>query len=197
MRSPSVRIMLLGHEVRARGNESTESVQGQPAAQILRAWCCAIWWRLWHTAPRKCCERRLDGFDARAIGPATRTPVRIVAHLADLMTWAVTMARGTVAWKAEGGDDWNAEVERFFAGLNALDRELAGDGFAASSVEPLIQGPLADALTHVGQLALLRGLAGAPVRPESYARAEIVTGRVGQEQAPARREFDGDASARR
>ena len=88
------------------------------------------------------------------------------------MTWAVTMARGDVAWKAEGGNDWNLEVVRFFDRLAALDRELAGDGVSASSVEPLIQGPLADALTHVGQLALLRGVAGAPVRPESYARAE-------------------------
>ena len=138
-----------------------------------------------------------QGFDTLAIGPTTRRPVQIVGHMADLMTWAVTMARGDFAWKAEGSHDWNAEVGRFFDGLAALDRELAGDGSSAASVEPLIQGPLADALTHVGQLALLRGVAGAPVRPESYARAEIVAGRVGPEQAPARREFDGDASAQR
>jgi hypothetical protein len=61
----------------------------------------------------------------------------------------------------------------------------------------IFQGPVADALTHVGQLAMMRGAAGAPVRPESYARAEIRVGRVGREQAAARKEFDGDASARR
>jgi hypothetical protein len=64
-------------------------------------------------------------------------------------------------------------------------------------MEKLIQGPLADALTHVGQLAMLRGMAGVPVRPESYPRAEIVVGRVGIDQAAPRAEFDGDASARR
>lgn len=64
-------------------------------------------------------------------------------------------------------------------------------------MEKLIQGPLADALTHVGQLALLRGISGSPVRPESYARAEIVAGRVGRVQADPVREFDGDASARK
>jgi hypothetical protein len=42
----------------------------------------------------------------------------------------------------------------------------------------------------------LRGVAGAPIRPESYARAEIVAGRVDRAQAPPRVEFDGDASAR-
>ena len=75
----------------------------------------------------------------------------------------------------------------------------AGDtlhGPIEQPVEKLIQGPLADALTHVGQLAMLRGMAGAPVRPESYARADIVIGRVGMEQTPARAEFDGDASIR-
>jgi hypothetical protein len=112
------------------------------------------------------------------------------------MAWAVTIARGDYVWKAEGTDDWDVEVARFFAGLAALDRELAADGPFAGSIEKLIQGPLADALTHVGQLAMLRGMAGSPVRPESYARAEIVPGRVGLEQAAPLREFDGDASAR-
>ena len=134
-------------------------------------------------------------FARASVGDSTRQPVQIVAHLGDLMAWAITLARGDYAWKAEGSDDWGVEVARFFSNLAALDRELASDAFAGS-VEKLIQGPLADALTHVGQLAMLRGMAGAPVRPESYARADIVAGRVGLEQAPPGREFDGDASAR-
>lgn len=117
--------------------------------------------------------------------------------MADLMAWAITLARGDYVWKAEGSDDWNMEVGRFFAGLAALDRELAAVGPCSGSIEKLIQGPLADALTHVGQLAMLRGMAGHPIRPESYARADIVAGRVGLEQASPTREFDGDASARR
>jgi hypothetical protein len=136
-------------------------------------------------------------FGAASFGPTTRRPVQIVAHLADLLNWAVTLAQGDYVWKAEGSEDWNAEVTRFFDALARLDRELAADGPFAGSAEKLIQGPLADALTHVGQLAMLRGMAGAAVRPESYARAEIVAGRVGLEQAPPGREFDGDASARR
>ena len=135
-------------------------------------------------------------FATSAFGSATRLPVQIVAHMADLMAWGLTLARGNYAWKAEGSADWNREVERFFGGLAALDRELAADGPFEGSVEKLIQGPLADAFTHVGQLAMLRGMAGHPIRPESYARAEIVAGRVGPSQAPPVREFEGDASAR-
>ena len=130
-------------------------------------------------------------------GESTRTPVRIVAHMGDLMAWAVTMADGDIKWNAGGSDDWDREVARFFDGLAALDRALAADGPFKGSVDKLIQGPLADALTHVGQLALLRGMVGAPVRPESYARAKIETGRVGRDQAAPGYEFDGDASLRK
>jgi hypothetical protein len=135
-------------------------------------------------------------FATYSIGPASRTPVQIVAHLGDLMRWGVCLCRGEHTWKAEGGDDWAHEVDRFFSGLSELDAQLASDEFSGST-DKLIQGPLADALTHVGQLSMMRGLAGCPVRPESYARAEIVAGRVGLDQAAAKAEFDGDASKRR
>ena len=135
-------------------------------------------------------------FATRSFGASTRVPVTIVAHLGDLMAWGVTIARGDYVWKAEGSRDWNAEVARFFDHLGTIDRELASDTFAGS-IEKLIQGPLSDALWHVGQLAMLRGMADVPVRPESYARAEIIAGRVGLDQAAPRAEFDGDASVRR
>lgn len=133
-------------------------------------------------------------FGASAFGSATRRPVRIVAHMADLMAWGVSLTRGDYVWTAEGGDDWDAEVRRFVDGLTALDASLSAGDLPAGAAEKLIQGPLADALTHVGQLALLRGMAGAPIRPESYARAAITPGRVGLDQNAPVREFDGDAS---
>jgi hypothetical protein len=139
-------------------------------------------------------------FGGMSFGSSGRRPVLIVAHLADLMSWAVRLAQGEPSWKAEGSSDWNSEVARFFDRIAALDRTLASNdslrGPVENPVEKLIQGPLADALTHVGQLAMLRGMAGSPVRPESYARAEIVIGRVGMDQAAPRAEFDGDASVR-
>jgi hypothetical protein len=136
-------------------------------------------------------------FAAMQLSPTTRRPSQIVAHMGDLMAWALSLARGENVWKAEGGDEWDVEVRRFFDGLAAVDAELAGDRPFKGSAEMLVQGPLADALTHVGQLALLRGVFGAPIKPESYARAEIVVGRVGLSQAAPKREFEGDASARR
>ena len=136
-------------------------------------------------------------FPEFSVGGATRRPLLIVAHLADLMAWGITLARGEYVWKADGGSDWTVEVQRFFDGLAQLDAVLGSGELPEGAAEKLIQGPLADALTHAGQLAMLRGMAGRPVRPESYARADIVAGRVGSDQPGPRREFDGDASAPR
>lgn len=135
-------------------------------------------------------------FRARSFGADTRSPVLILTHMADLIAWAVRFAHGTPVWKAEGTGDWDTESQRFFDSLAALDRELEAGAPFGNALDKLIQGPLADALTHVGQLALLRGMAGIPVRPEAYPLAPIVRGHVGMEQGPAGREFNGDASVR-
>lgn len=137
------------------------------------------------------------GFGEFSARPTARTPAQIMAHMGDLIAWGIKMVEGEYLWRPGGGAEWDANVERFFAELATLDRLLASEAPLGFPAETLIQGPLADALTHVGQLAMLRGAAGAPVRPESYAKAEIVAGRVGLDQAPPGKEFDGDASARR
>ncbi|MBM4184391.1 MAG: hypothetical protein FJ207_09205 [Gemmatimonadetes bacterium] len=136
-----------------------------------------------------------EGFPELRASPTTRTPFQIVVHLGDLLEWGERMARGERRWQHVPCKDWREAKERFFRGLTALDKALAEVPEGVSLEEAIFQGPVADALTHVGQLAMLRGMAGAPVRPESYARAEIRVGVVGPEQSKQRTEFDGDASA--
>jgi len=130
------------------------------------------------------------GFEAFAAGPATRTPAQILAHMGDLMDWGLSIARGEERWHNSAPRPWEEEVEHFFAALEAFDAFLASEESLAVTPEKLFQGPVADALTHVGQIALLRRLAGGAVRGENYFKAEIVEGRVGAQQAPPRREFD-------
>jgi len=77
---------------------------------------------------------------------------------------------------------FRSEVDRFFNGLAALDAAIAADGPFAGSIDKLIQGPFADALTHVGQLSPLRGMAGRAVRPESYARRRAERGGVWEDE---------------
>jgi GAF domain-containing protein len=119
-----------------------------------------------------------------------RTPAQIVAHMGDLFEWALSILQGTQRWKDSTPLPWDAEVARFFETLAQLDAHLASDDALGCPAEQIFQGPIADALTHVGQLAMLRRMAGAPVRAENYFKAAITIGRVGAEQALPRREFD-------
>jgi hypothetical protein len=119
-----------------------------------------------------------------------RTPAKILAHIGDLFDWALSQAKGAEAWTDSAPLDWPREVERFHAALQRFDAYLASDAPLSAPAERLFQGAVADALTHVGQLALLRRLSGAPMKGENYSRAEISAGRVGADQAAARREFD-------
>ena len=132
-----------------------------------------------------------ESFAEFRIGPKSRTPGQILAHMGDLFDWALTMAQDRTEWRDAPQQAWPDDVRRFFATLTALDEYLAGPSpLSEGVIERLFQGPVADALTHTGQLSMLRRLAGNPVRGESYARAEIVAGRTGLEQAPAKWEFD-------
>jgi len=136
-----------------------------------------------------------DDFADLRSSPGTRTPLQILAHLGDLLEWGERMTLGERRWQPVPVEGWSHARDRFFGALAALDEALATRRPDAATAAVIFQGPVADALTHVGQISMLRGMAGTAVRPESYARAEIRVGRVGAEQSAQRSEFDGDASA--
>ena len=130
-----------------------------------------------------------EGFSAFPVDAGVRGPGRILTHIGDLMDWALTIAIGKRQWHDSTALPWEQEVERFFAALKKFDDYLASTEPIQTSPEKLLQGPIADALTHVGQLAMLRRMAGGPLKGESYYEAEIFCGRVGAEQTPPKREF--------
>ncbi|MFY9821024.1 MAG: hypothetical protein WAM82_06560 [Thermoanaerobaculia bacterium] len=123
-------------------------------------------------------------------GETSRTPLEILVHVGDLFDWACFLATGQNTRRNVPPGSWDEEVARFFAGLQRLDAALASNAVRDVPAERLFQGPIADALTHVGQLAMLRRMAGAPVKGENYFEAEIQAGRVGPEQSQAQSEFD-------
>jgi hypothetical protein len=123
------------------------------------------------------------------IGDPARTPLQILAHINDLFDWAVGLARGEHVWNDSTPMSWEEEVARFYDGLRRFDDALASDAPLGFPAERIFQGPIADALTHIGQIAMLRRIAGAPMRGENYFQADIEAGRVGREQAAPRREF--------
>jgi hypothetical protein len=129
------------------------------------------------------------GFADFHAGEGVRTPGQIMAHMGDLFDWALSTAKGKQVWRDSKPVPWEKEVERFFAALKSFDDFLASSATVEAPLEKLLQGPIADALTHVGQLTILRRLARAPMKSENYYGAEIVPRRVGAEQASPKREF--------
>ena len=129
-------------------------------------------------------------FSAFQVAEGSRTPGQILSHICDLFDWALSVAQGKEAWKGTQPREWNEDVARFFASLAAFDEYLASNAPLAVPSEKLFQAPIADALTHIGQISMLRRIAGSPVRAENFSRADIAAGRVGPEQTHPKHEFD-------
>lgn len=164
--------------------KTTEDVAG-PNHQLLRHTLATLAYR-----GGKSLRGAPPGFAEFRVGERTRTPGQILAHLGDLLHWALTQAKGKPAWHNSAVLTWEEGSARFFAALQELDDYLASSETIGCTPQKMFQGAIADALTHVGQIAMLRGMAGAPVRGENYAQADIEVGRVGAEQSAPRREFD-------
>ncbi|HEY6274545.1 MAG TPA: hypothetical protein VIX19_21375 [Terriglobales bacterium] len=129
-------------------------------------------------------------FASYSTGDKGRTPAEILAHMGDLMDWALSIAKGKQQWRDFKPLPWAEAVERFHKALKALDEYLASGDPLGAPPGKIFQGAVADALTHTGQINILRRMAGCPIRGENYYRANIVVGSVGQEQAAPVSEFD-------
>ena len=116
-----------------------------------------------------------ESFAATRAGDTHWTALETLSHMSDVLEWGTSIAAGNQVWSTNEPVDWSAEVDRFHAALDTFDACLA-NGDPACPTERLVQGPLADVLTHVGQLASLRRSCGVPVEPENYFQAEIAVG---------------------
>lgn len=119
-----------------------------------------------------------DSFSDCRAAEGSRSAGEILAHVGDLLGWALIMAKEKHVWHEAAPQTWNQDVERFFTALAAFDAYIASDAPLQAPLDKLFQGPVADALTHVGQIAMLRRLAEAPLKGENYFRADIAIGRI-------------------
>lgn len=121
-------------------------------------------------------------FGSFAAGHRTRTPVELVLHMTSVLGYARTFFTGG-SYRPEPLPDLTAEVARLHAMLRDVSHHLeAGTTLRGATEEQLLQGPLADAMTHVGQLAMLRRLAGSPVPPENFLVAAVDPANLGPDQ---------------
>jgi len=121
-------------------------------------------------------------FSTFRAAPGSRSAGEILAHLGDLMDWTLSLSQAKEKWHNSKPQPWNQDVARFFASLTAVDSYLASGSALGAPAEKIFQGAIADSFTHIGQISMLRRLAGAPVRGENYAVAIITIGRTGTDQ---------------
>jgi hypothetical protein len=119
-----------------------------------------------------------ESFAAFRAHETTRTPGEILAHIGDLLEGSLHLVKGEMVYLTSTPLPWKEELARFFSTVKALDAYLASDAPLACPVERLVQGPVGDALTHVGQIVMLRRMAGNPIHSGGYFTAEIVAGEV-------------------
>lgn len=162
----------------------TLSVKSDPARELLRHTLATLAYR-----GGKALRGAPERFSSFSCGSGCRTAGQVLAHIGDLLDWGLSIVSGKEKWNVSEVRSWDDDVRRFHAALAAFDDYLASDSPLHVPVEKLFQGPVADALTHVGQIAVLRRLAGSPVKGENYFVADITAGRVGADQAAPKREF--------
>jgi hypothetical protein len=146
-----------------------------PKRELLRHTIAALAYRA--TRALEGAPEAFAGYDG-----AGRTPIQILAHMGDLFDWALSAIVGRERWHNAHPRPWPEEQQRFFQSLQAFDAYLASDAELHASIDALMQGPVTDAFTHVGQLAMLRRLFGHPTRGENFYVAAVAVGRAGADQ---------------
>jgi hypothetical protein len=122
-----------------------------------------------------------ESFATFRVTSTTRTPGEILAHIGDLLEGSLHLCKGEMIFLTSAPLTWKEEVARFFSAVKTFDSYLATEAPLACPVEKLVQGPVGDALTHVGQIVMLRRIAGKPIRPTAYFTADIVPGQVNEQ----------------
>jgi len=154
-------------------------VSVQAERDLLRHFLAAIAYRT-----QKALRGAPVGFADFRAAPGVRTPHELLRHMSDVLGYARTVFTGGT-WRAHKLPSLAGEIERFHAILEDLADLLAEREFAAATPKQLLQGPLADVMTHAGQLAMLRRLEGSPVPPENFIVAEVDAANLGPDQPAA------------
>jgi hypothetical protein len=174
-------------DMRAHSAMSYDPPMDATTSDLLRHFLAALAYRT-----QKALRDAPDSFADFYAGEGVRTPKDLLRHMTSVLGYARTFLIGGT-YKADPLPDMQAEVARFHAMLEDLGARLAaGETFAETTPQSILQGPFSDAMTHAGQLALLRRLSGSPVPPENFVKADIRPTNLGANQAapvsPGRRD---------
>ncbi len=166
-------------------NDRARHEFGDTDRRLLRHFLAALAYRT-----QKAVRDAPDEFADFRAAPGIRTPHQLLRHMSDVLGYARTTFEGD-SWRAHTLPGFDDEIARFHQGLETLTQAIETTSLGRVTPGQLLQGPLADAMTHAGQLAMLRRLAGSPIPPENFIVAQIDADNVGPDQ-PAATSTDAD-----
>ncbi len=146
--------------------------------QILRHYLAALAYRT-----QKALRDAPDAFADFRVKPGVRTPHELLHHMTAVIGYAQTFFIGG-QWRQPKKPTFQEEITRFHETLESFGHHLdAGTSFGDTTPERILQGPFSDAMTHAGQLIMLRRLFDSPVPPENFIMADIDSQNLGPDQA--------------
>ena len=122
-----------------------------------------------------------ETYPAHDLGKGVKTPLRILHHITGVLTYAHSFFEHYDTTHIDV-KSWDAEVGEFYSILSKLDKSIQEKKPKEVTEEQLLQGPLSDAMTHIGQLSMLRRLADSPLPSENFIFADVRKGAVGPNQ---------------
>jgi hypothetical protein len=136
--------------------------------QMLRHFLAALAYRT-----QKALRGGPESFANFSAGSNARTPHELIVHMRSVLGYARTFFIGGI-YPQPVPEDWEKDIEAFHEMLGDLGRYLDSDTPLQNTTEErMLQGPFSDAMTHAGQIAMLRRLAGSPVASENFIVADV------------------------
>lgn len=131
---------------------------------------------------QKSVKYRNQEFEDFSLGKGSRSPKEIVNHMyAVLSSTTFYLLEEKRQKKSPEKLSLDLEIDRFNEELKNLDQLLSEKDLPINYSKKLLQGPLSDILTHIGQIAMLSRLNNQPIEGEDFSAATISTIKVDKE----------------
>lgn len=145
-------------------------------SEMLRHFLASIAYRA-----TKAIKNAPDNYPTFNLGKGVKTPLRILHHITGVLTYAHSFFEHYETTHFEV-KSWSAEINELYKILSKLDVSIQEKNPNKVTEEQLLQGPFSDAMTHVGQLSMLRRMVDSPIPSENFIFADIRKGEVGPDQ---------------
>ncbi len=120
----------------------------------------------------KAIHNAAESYPKHASGHGIRTPLELLGHMNGVLEFAISSLKNQPRRNIPE-QSWQEQITLYYEKLKELNQLMQENSFDTDTLERILQGPLADAMTHIGQLAMMRRLANSAIAGENYFAADM------------------------